>query len=230
MNRRTLGFPLVAAAALAGCGSLGSPGSLSKGAFAYVCTSNSGTTDVGCSSSLLSSRDVPASIAVGTHFDLQYGAVFGSDAPIVTTLAPVSPSLLATETALDAGATGFRFTGPGTVAILAHAADGSVVDFLHVTGVVIDHVSLQDPLGLSVMPFQVPAGGAMLRAVPQGNTGEQLAGEMAYTWSSSDPTVATVQGGGNGVTILPAGPGKATISVQVLGKQASVDVTVVGGV
>jgi hypothetical protein len=230
MNRRTLGFLLVAAAALAGCGPLGSPGSLSKGAFAYVCTSNSGMVDAGCTSSFLTSSDVPASIAVGTHFDLQYGAVFDSDAPIVTSLAPVSPSLLAGEPSLDAGATGFRFTSPGTVAILAHAADGSVVDFLHVTGVAIDHVSLQDPVGQGVTPFQVPAGGATLRAVPQGSIGQQLAGQMAYTWSSSDPTVATVQGGGNGVTILPAGPGKATISVQVLGKQASVDVTVVGGV
>jgi hypothetical protein len=228
MNRRILVVPLIATA-LAGCGPLGSPGSLQKGAFAYACSTTNSTTDLGCGGGIFQTFDVPASIAVGTHFDLQYGPALSfnsSQNAVVAALTPAAPSLLATEDAMEVSATGFRFAEPGIVAILARAADGRLVDFVHVKGVALDHVALQNEQGQGIAPFAVPTGGAMLKAIPQSLAGQALAGQMSYFWTSSDTTVATVGGTGSSVVVLPVSSGKATITIQILDKQASVDVTV----
>lgn len=241
MDRRILGFPLIAAA-LAGCGPFGSTGSLQTGAFGYVCSSAATTTDLGCGSSFFVPSDVPGAIAVGAHFDLEYShdiSIFSDDSsPIVASLAPAAPSLLGAEAPVSAGATGFKFSAPGTVAVLARTADGSVVDFLHVKGVAFDHVALQDSLGQEVpATLSVPSSGTDLQAVPMGPSDQALAGGLAYTWTSSDEAVVRVvagtgfgsSSGVDSVHLDPVGSGTATVSVQILDQQASVDVSVAAG-
>ncbi len=236
MKRRILGLSLVAAAALAGCGPFGSPGSLQTGDFGYVCSNSASTIDVACGGGISFPSDVPSPIAIGAHFDIQYSPVLFSSNPVVSSLAPAAPSMLTTEDSLEAGATGFRFTSPGTVAILGRASDGTVVDFVHVSGAALDHVSVQDSLGEEVTSITLPStSGSSLRAFPQGSENQHLAGGLAYTWTTSDSTVVTVgaaQGFGaasNEVTLVPVGPGKATVTVQILDKQVSIDVTNNGG-
>jgi hypothetical protein len=242
MNHRFLTLTLAAAGAaglLAGCTPLGSPGALGDGAFAYACSG--AHADTSCTQSIfqITDNDVPALIAVGAHFDVQYGATLFADDSPATNLTPAAPALLATEPSPLDGATGFRFAAPGTVAILANAADGSVINFLHFAGGTFDHVSLKDFAGNEATTVSLPSDIPSLVALPQSAAGQTLAGGMDYAWTTSDPSVVTVSpvtfelGGGsapsNNVDLVAGQPGTATVTVTVLGKQASVAVTVTSG-
>ncbi len=217
-------------AAVAGCVPLGSPGALQNGAFAYVCGSQ--TTDQGCTS-LLGQSDIPATIAVGAHFDLQFG---GESGAVVAGLVPAAPSILASEAALEAGASGFRFLSPGTVAVLAPTTDSGVVDFVHVTAAPFDHVAIADFSGNPVSALTL-TGPTSVSAAPLGAAQQQLAGVMTYGWAAADPTVVELgpvtetfgPNPANQATLTPLKAGTTTVTVTVLDKQASVTVTATGG-
>lgn len=229
------------AAGLAGCVPLGSQGSLQNGSFAYVCNSQeAAATDEGCSPSLTDEEDVPAAIAVGAHFDLQYNVSSSSDSGVIQGLVSAAPTLLSPQPSTTAGAFGFSFSSPGVVAVLA-TTSGGVADFVHLTGAKLDHLALTDEGNGAVTSITLSgdtsAAETTITATPVSATEQSLAGAMTYTWTTSDPTVVGVEpidelfgpNPSNQMTLVPAGTGTATVTVSVPGAQATLDVTVNGG-
>jgi hypothetical protein len=204
-------------------------GELNNGGFTYFCASDD---DLACRDDRSGASDIPPAIAVGAHFDLDFSPpLLSTGTPAVTRIQPASPDILVAESSLDPDTTGFRFKAPGTVAVLAKSG-AEVVDFVHVTGANIDHVSIVDGLGNEAMAVSIASAsfGETLKALPRDAESHTLAGALAYSWSSSDESVVSVSEGfrSNEVDLIPNGPGKATITVKVLDRQASIEVTVGG--
>ncbi len=66
---------------------------------------------------------------------------------------------------------------------------------------------------------------ASLQATPRERNGRPAPAERCR-WSTSDPRVATVEGEGNAVRVVSAGPGRATVRCAIGGVSAEVPVTV----
>lgn len=228
MTRRLFPF-LLPALVLFGAGCLPeTPGELGNGSFTYFCASDD---DLACQNDLFGASGVPDAIAVGAHFDLRFDP---DGAASTATLTPASRSILSTELGLGTDTTGFRFTAPGTVAILAK--DGAqVIDFVHVTGAALDRITVTDRAGNQVNGISLSSSsfGETLTASPRDDLGQILAGAMQYAWASSDEDVVSVSQGfdPNEISLIPGSSGKATITVTVQGVQTSIPVTVgtVGG-
>lgn len=219
---------LFLAVALAGCLPR-TQGELQNGGFTYFCA---GEDDLACRNDLFDASGVPPAIAVGTHFDLQFSPpILHTDTiTTVTSIEPAAPGILAEEPSHGVDTTGFRFIAPGTVAVLAKSADGDVVDFVHVTGAAIDHIALVNRQGNEPEAITLTGSGYTLEAIPRDDHFRTLAGALSYTWASSDEQVVTTSPSfeSNEVALVAVGPGTATITVTVMGKQASIAVTVGG--
>lgn len=221
-------FALFGAAALAaaatGCLPQ-TPGELDNGSFTYFCA---GDDDLACTNDLFNASGVPEAIAVGAHFDLQFDPDGASSDAVLT---PASRGILSTDLSLDSDTTGFRFTSPGTVAILAKRGN-QVIDFVHVTGALLDRVTLSDETGdlVTQMSISKSTYNARIAASPRDDLGNILAGTLHYTWTSSDTDVVSVDEGfaANEVSLYPRATGKATITVDVEGMKSSVEVSVGG--
>lgn len=143
--------PLIAITLLACIPNLapGTEGALENGSFQYACTrlSDANCDDVGFDSEYA----VPAAVGAESEFDIRfvkhdysyYGdGCYGDDASECDspyTQIQVSSNL---PRVVTRGAEGFRAGEPGVATLLAIAADGSIVDFLHLEVVV--------PVGISI--------------------------------------------------------------------------------
>ncbi|APR81380.1 Hypothetical protein A7982_06727 [Minicystis rosea] len=208
-------------------------GELDNGGFTYFC---SGKSDLACTDGIINpgASNVPPAIAVGAHFDLEFSppiVIFSKDEPTpVASIVSVSPSILSQEPSQDVGGTGFRFTAPGTVAVLAKSATGEVVDFVHVTGANVEAIAFVDRFGDETQALTLASTQDTLQALPRDTSGNTLAGSLSYEWTTSDDEIVSLSPGfeNNEIKLVAGKPGKATITVTVQSTPASIEVTVGG--
>jgi hypothetical protein len=233
---KTCHVAALAALASAAAGCLPStPGDLSSGQFTYFCADD---TDMACRNDVFSASTVPSDIAVGASFELSFDhapRLFGKDPPPIRGLEPASAAMLVPHVAKNGDAFGFSFAAPGAAAVLARSSDLSIDDFIHLRGVALDHVEVQDDLGLSVgTSLSITGLPVTVTAMPKGALEQPLAGALAYTWTSSDESVLTIQDQlsftgeprSNVVSLHPQKDGTAQVTVAVQDKKQTFDVVV----
>lgn len=222
MTRR---LPLFLFAALLGGCLPKTPGELDNGGFTYFCASDK---DLACTHDLFGASGVPEAIAINAHFDLRFDPDGSNN---TATLVPAARNVLTTELGLGTNTTGFRFTSPGTVAVLAKRGS-EVLDFIHVTGAPLDRITLSDDFGEPIQKLTITGSsfGENVTASPRDELGNILAGALDYTWTSSDESVVSInrRSDPNEASLVPEGNGKAVVTVTVQNQTASIDVTVGG--
>jgi hypothetical protein len=168
--------------ALTACAPTSTPneqvGTLGNGTFNYACISND---DPECPNALGTTPATFPTIALGGTFSITYTSTNSSD-PSATVMA-VSPSFFANQ--------GEDFTAilTGTPSFVAETPAGAVLDYTTVTVASINSISVSDTTRVSSEPYHSYLATAM------GAVNEPLGGRVLYTWSSSDPSVLTLQGG-----------------------------------
>lgn len=233
--RRLLRRPYVARAAivlpvvLGGCfsdggggGSCASGGScsalgdsaLGKGSFTYVCAGpgRDAYCDDDAGASSFPAAALPT-VAVGAAFSLVYidGTLDDAGASVVRTPIPAVPALV-TSSPL-----GVALAHAGWYAFLA-VEPGAVRDFVDVQAEAIDTLRWTPDLSATALP----AGGPALVASvsPLASDGTVLAGALDCSFTSSNPDVALVTGGGREATVQAVGAGRAVLKASCLGVTA----------
>lgn len=177
MTRRGIGLAMTTA--LLACTT---EGELQRGTFQYECVLEE---DTACGA--LSATSVPASIAVGGRFRLEFEPYEGSGQHTVT---PAS-----TERAV-ADATGdLTLLDDGTQALLAVNGSDNVVDFLLVNGTNVADlwVSLEAGEGSPLGSIEIQQGmDVTLYARPVNAEGQTLPGGFVYTWTLEDGGLANI--------------------------------------
>ena len=221
MTRRPLIlFATVGLLALAACGPLNtSSGELNNGRFSYLCVDLS---DAACED-FAGSVSVPTLIAVGGDFGIQYTGETVEGDPVQ--VVPASEKMMT-------GASGsFRFLRPGVSAALARSTSGSVADFVHLQGALIDHLDVGGPSSTAaVTAVQMDTdNGIDLQVTPRDDRGTRLAGAFSYAWSTSDATLVSfdAQERRNRVHLTASKPGKVTVEVSLPGGAKSAVVVTV---
>lgn len=211
-------------AAILGMAAMGCSGAgeLGHGSFDYVCTSQH---DYSCD--LNGVYDFEGAIAVGATFDLEYRRS-GTDIAARQTLAGVRPaSPQVAEEVSSPMARGLRFLVRGEGAFLAHGADDSVLDFIHLFAEEVVDVELAGE-GVLFDGMGMAAGQrSTVTAYPLGPGNENLMGSMSCEWSSDDETIVATPAGSLAcsidVTALAAGTTTLHVSMN---EAASKDITV----
>ncbi|MEJ7733912.1 MAG: Ig-like domain-containing protein [Polyangiaceae bacterium] len=222
---------------LAGCTGVSPPGrtgDLGNGVFSYVCDSGS---DPVCSEQTVGDLlTMPAAVAVGGRFSLQYtSSPFGDDTGGATLVEPASSALLIQTEAFSSSFEGIK---PGVGAILARRGD-LVVDFVHLRIEAPDAVRVDrvlpgedvEPTAASIHELEVEMGSTtLLRGYAVDEAGTALGGAQAVAWTSSNEEVVDFDGGTGGIeaVVRATGAGTATVSVTVGDRVAEVEVTVGG--
>jgi hypothetical protein len=211
MTRRPLIlFATAGLLALAACGPLNtSSGELNNGRFSYLCVDSS---DAACDD-FGGAFSVPALIAVGGAFGIEYTGETVEGDPVQ--VVPASDKMMT-------GASGsFRLLRPGVSAALARSTSGSVADFVHLQGALVDHLDVGGPSGdAAVTAVQMDTDdGIDLRVIPKDDLGTSLAGAFSYAWSTSDATIVSLdkQERRNRVHLTASKPGKVTVEVSLPG-------------
>ncbi|MEO9232474.1 MAG: Ig-like domain-containing protein [Polyangiaceae bacterium] len=203
--------------ALSSCGSSASEvnGNLGNGKFSYVCVNDD---DPACASASSTSGSAgmtapifPSVIASGAHFKLTYDATQSAEGgnPILKPVAPEYISALSADGSLVA-------LKPGKCALVARSSvSGLVYDFTEITISPISSFTVTDTSGTVPTSIQLPIDGSKrLIAAALGPRNEQLAGGIDYTWTSSDPTIASVDPSNTTVVDLTGNKvGSATLTV-----------------
>jgi len=208
----------VMALAIGGTAGCGTRGELRTGTFTYECVDKS---DVACV--FLGSASLPALMAKGSRARVNFSD--GNDNSFQ--VLPAAPRLASLENG------NIVFHEPGVVALIAQRGPDQVGDFVNVSIAVLDHLALTSevvgaPAGM--LPGTVPNGQqATVTAAPIGPSGQSLAGALAYTWTSSDQTIATVTtptSPDHKVTVTGKAPGTATIQASAGGATGDIVITV----
>jgi hypothetical protein len=197
----------------AGCGT---HGELGTGNFSYKCVDKS---DASCGSVSL-----PALMAKGSRANIS----FSDDDRNNFTVIPAAPRLAS----LENGA--IVFHEAGVVALVAHRGTEQVGDLAHVSIAVLDHLAVTSaPVSSPMGPLPIdtiPMGQqGTVSAKPIGPAGESLAGALAYTWQSSDPTIATVTpptAPDHEATVVAKALGTTTIQASAGGVTGQITLTV----
>jgi hypothetical protein len=125
-------------------------------------------------------------------------------------------------------------TAPGLAAVLAKMPDGTVIDFLHVwveapTRITLHRFS-QDftDLGAVTAPVDLVVSESML-LTPRIYAGAQrLAGSAESTWQVEPPLLTVLHDGvPERRRLVARTPGRAKVTVTMVGKSTSIDVRVV---
>jgi hypothetical protein len=220
---------------LAGCTGTSPPGQtgdLGNGVFSYVC--DSGSDPVCDDADVGALLGMPAQVAVGARFSLQYTpSPFGDDSGGSSTVEPASDALL---TQTEAFGKSFKGIRPGLCAILARRGE-TVLDFVHVRIEPTDHVRVDRvnsngdvPLaGIDELDLELGQDAA-LRAYGTNEADTPLGGAQAASWSSSDEAVVDFDTltDDNEVTVRAMGVGTATLTVEIGDQVAEIPVTVGG--
>ena len=222
---------------LAGCTGISPPGStgeIRNGVFSYVCDSGN---DPVCSKQTVGDLlEMPAAVAVGGRFSLQFTSLpFGNDTGGSTLVEPASSSLLIQTEAFSSS---FQAIKPGVGAILARRGE-LVVDFVHLeievpAAVRVDRFVVGDdiePTAQSISELDLQMGStSLLRGYAVDEAGTALGGAQAVAWTSSNEDVVDFEGGNTGIeaAVRATGEGTATVSVTVGDNVADVEVTVGG--
>jgi hypothetical protein len=190
-------------------------GALGNGGFTYSCT---GGGDAMCRR-FDGDATPPSQIAVGSRFGLFYTPDSsqqnkGSGTPTVVAASPAMASFQDTS---------FTAATAGQSAFLARRDDGTVVDFLMIDLVPVDHFEVPTGLELAML------GSSSVTVTPQSVAGETIGGSLSYVWSSSPDNVVNITPSGNTAQIVGVSPGTAEVTVQAGGAISTFAVTVLGG-
>ncbi len=186
-----------------------SQGNVAQGSFAVVCTDG----DSQCSTPG-DQVALPGSVAVGSSLQVVY--VGGQSAENAVTIRPASPVM-----ALQDGLS-IQFTAKGYCALLARNNAGIVVDLVHVRAEPIGELVTGGPSSLAV------GESGELTVAPHGPQDDVLGGSLAYSWSSSAPSVAAVDTSSHGTStkVLAVGPGVTTIRVATGATESTLELTI----
>lgn len=194
----------------------GGTGELGKGSFFVPC----GTDDAACGTapSRLAS-DVP--FAVGASSLITYEGEIPdapTGQPTTITIFSASPAMLSFDDAEI-----FAWL-PGTVAVLARSAEGTVTDFAHLTVAPVASIDLgrtdeAQEVGLSVGEQGV------WEATPRDASGQVLGGHLAYAFEVQGEAVEVVDQSARRVTLIAREAGTATL--RALAADAVGEATVV---
>ena len=190
-------------------------GTFGKGNFSYVCINSQ---DPSCPDSSGFEQPFPTAIAFGGRFSVTYTPTDPTAYPNVD-IEPVSTDFIESD-----GAT-FAALRTGTPSFVALTQDGLVLDFTSV-GV--------DPIAAIQVSDTTPALGRYIvgtthtyGATARGALGQTLAGDVPYSWTSSDPSVASVQTGDSSTAdVLLQHGGTATLTAFTSTAQGSIVVNV----
>lgn len=202
-------LPLLAACHPASPDPNGGNGELHEGSFFYSCSSDA---DAFCADQV--KAPLPEGIAVGADFHMSF--------------ADGMNTLEADPAMIEIGANGaMHAKRAGYAAVLAHAANGDVIDFVNVHIHVVSQIAVRDADGLSL---GMKIGDShVVRAEPLDETGSALAGTLTFAWETSDANVVVVEGSrGNTATLRAVGAGSARVRV-VSGSSTGVVSVNVGG-
>ena len=224
MNRKLL--LMVAASgllALASCGPFdSSTGELNNGRFSYLCVDSTDSTCNGLPDRVA----IPDRIAVGGTFGLEYAGDSKGSSPV-----QVQP---ASDTMISGASGSFKFRIPGVAAVLARNTSGVVADFVHLRGVSIHHLDVAGPssTGAVTTVEMTTDADVTLEVAPKDISGVNLAGALAYTWSSSSFNVVSLSVPGPTTRVVLTGFSAGTATVEVSlpgGLKMAVVVTVTQG-
>jgi hypothetical protein len=218
-------WPFVALA-LGACSAASAPtdtkaGTLGNGSFSYDCLD---ARDPSCANaSTLDQGTFPSAIAFGGRFGLTYTAAQPTTYPNVS-VQPVSSAFFASDDNT------FGAIRVGTPWFVAFTQEGTVLDLTSVTVAPIASVQVTDT---TPAPAPDVAGTThTFGATAQGALGQPLAGEVLYTWSSSDPSIAAIQSTNGStspsstVSVLLEQGGTATLTAWTSTTQGSITVDV----
>jgi hypothetical protein len=195
-------------------------GTLGNGSFSYACISND---DPECPDSLDAAATTFPTIALGGTFNITYMST-NSSYPTATVMA-VSPEYFVNQ--------GEDFTAilTGTPSFVAETPAGAVLDYTSVTVASINSIVVSDTTSADDSePYHSYLSTAM------GAVDEPLGGRVLYNWSSSDPTVLTLQGGqetpASSVHVVWLKNGTATLTAASgsVSGSLSINVSIEGGV
>lgn len=170
----------------------GEPGDLGVATFDYVCANDG---DVRCSMTgavnsfdptLQNPSKLPAAVAVGSQFGLEYGGTSysGIDEVLVTVRPVVSDDELASEI--------FSISQPVEATFLAIDNQGEVIDFTAVEALEATALSVwYDQESIDDLTLQVGEKIAVT-VVPEGKGGILLAGALPYAWKSLNSARVTL--------------------------------------
>jgi hypothetical protein len=210
----------MASALAAGCSSQATVGVLGNGQFRYLCSS--GATDSACPGGSSSETELPAAIAVGAAFDVDYAPASGNSGSTVQGETGYQIVPASTEFAY---ATGSRIVGQraGLVALLAqHVGNADVDDFIHLRFSSIQSVSA-NPASVLLSPGETDT----VRISAFDALSAPLAGQLACQWqvTSGASSIALQSASGGGVATLQAIAGGSAVVRATCGS-AGVDVPV----
>lgn len=158
---------------------------------------------------MLDPSALPAAIAVGARFDLDFAAAVPLSASGVSVH---SGSAFVTSH----GAT-FEVDLPGRFVMLA-IHQGHVVDLAHLTSRPVDDVVVEDMDGYVLTDLSLAVGEvAELRALPLDDEARLLAGALQYEWTTDDDAVVEVRGAGldpRRVMLTAHAPGVVDVQVR----------------
>jgi hypothetical protein len=167
----------------------GTPGELGDGTFEYVCVNRG---DAKCSSAesiddfervydFRSKTALPRAVAVGATFGVRYAGTVRSEGQVML----VTVSAASRNDEVTPGV--FSLSQPVEAAFIATANDGTAVDFVVVTALEAEELSIwQSQREVTSLNLQVGQR-ALLTVAPRSATGTLLAGALRYQWVTTRP-------------------------------------------
>lgn len=222
MNNRPVGLAAAFTMAVIGCVP-STPGELGAGSFTYECEQEG--YDPACADSFSNQHTVPAKVAVEAPFEVTFYATSGSDEPGTASVVAASGEMISGSNAR------FTFVKPGFGAILARESSGTIIDFLHIQALPVDHLGLRAG-GKDVSDtLQMDVGDSLLvTAEPEDAQGAILSGALEYTWSATEDIVSLdVQDySPNQVELVANAEGTVQVTVSAAGRAQTIQL-VIGG-
>jgi hypothetical protein len=193
-------------------------GELHEGSFLYSCSSEG---DAFCADQ--ARAPLPEGIALGADFRIAFDQGQGAEP---TTL-DANPDFL------DVNANGaLHAKRAGYAAVLAHGANGDVIDFVNLRIHLVASLGIRG-IDANSVTVLAPGDARAVRGEPIDQTGNVLAGTLAYDWETSNAKVVTVEvtaadRARGGATIHAVGPGVARIRIVSGASTGAIDVQVGG--
>jgi hypothetical protein len=194
-------------------------GTFGNGNFSYVCINSQ---DPSCPNSSGFEQPFPSAIAFGGRFSVTYTPSEPTSYPNVD-IEPVSSDFFESDGEV------FGALRVGTPSFVALTQDGTVLDFTSVTVEPIAAIQVSDTTP-ALGPYAVGTT-RTYGATAQGSLGQTLAGDVPYSWTSSDPSVVAVQtpddqAASSRVNVLLQHGGTATLTAFTSTAQGSIVVNV----
>jgi hypothetical protein len=208
--------------ALAGCTSIDvQNGELGNGGFKYLCDSSTPKCQADGTAQVF-----PDAIASGARFNLRFERNGGKAS--VEALRPVAKDIINT---IDTDPPSFVAIKPGWGGFVARNASGELVDFSMTRIVRAARIKLPTSADTDTFKLSLPYSGARatLRPVLVSSGDLQLAGDVAFEWTSVDPSIAALEEKDRGRwDVVARSRGTTRLKVEGAGLSREIDVEVTG--